>query len=51
MGELPRRRRVPDFPVETGEFICPVCGRQYSTLEDLHAHVRRAHRRRPPEVR
>ncbi|WP_250986053.1 C2H2-type zinc finger protein [Methanoculleus oceani] len=49
MGEPPRRRRVPDF-VETGEFICPVCGRQYPTLEDLHAHVRRAHRR-PPVVR
>ncbi len=41
----PRRRRV----VEMGEFVCPICGRQYPTLGDLHAHVRRAHRR-PPEV-
>ncbi|WP_292367089.1 MULTISPECIES: hypothetical protein [unclassified Methanoculleus] len=48
-GEPPRRR-VPDFPVEMGEFICPVCGRQYPTLEDLHDHVRHAHRH-PPEVR
>lgn len=45
MGEPPRRREAPDLPVEMGEFICPICGRQYPTLEDLHAHVRRAHRR------
>jgi len=48
--EPPRRRRPPDV-VEMGEFICPVCGRQYPALEDLHAHVLRAHRRRPPEAR
>jgi len=34
-------------PVEMGEFICPICGRQYPTLEELHAHVRRAHRHHP----
>ncbi|WP_156168379.1 C2H2-type zinc finger protein [Methanoculleus sediminis] len=48
-GEPPRRR-PRDIPLEMGEFICPVCGRRYPTLEDLHAHVRRTHRC-PPEVR
>ena len=47
MSEPPRRRRK--IPVETGEFICPFCGRRYPTLKALHAHVRRAHRR-PPEI-
>ncbi|MCK9297385.1 hypothetical protein HL657_05760 [Methanoculleus sp. YWC-01] len=47
-GEPPRRR--PPDVVEMGEFICPVCGRQYPTLETLHAHVRRAHRH-PPVLR
>jgi len=50
MDERPPGRKPPDFPVEMGEFICPVCGRIYSTLEGLHAHVRRVHRT-PPEVR
>ncbi|MGB4050922.1 MAG: hypothetical protein ACOX8D_09320 [Methanoculleus sp.] len=45
MGWPPQRRRA----VEMGEFICPICGRQYTALEELHAHVRRAHRR-PPRV-
>ena len=40
----PPGRKPPDFPVEMGEFICPVCGRIYSTLEELHTHVRRVHR-------
>ena len=44
MSEPPRRRRIP---VEMGEFICPICGRPYPTLEELHAHVRRAHRHHP----
>ncbi|MCK9278525.1 MAG: C2H2-type zinc finger protein [Methanoculleus sp.] len=50
MGEPLENRRVPDLPMEMGEFICPICGRQYASFEDLHAHVRRAHQR-PPEVR
>ncbi|HOI57135.1 MULTISPECIES: C2H2-type zinc finger protein [unclassified Methanoculleus] len=49
-GEPLPRGRVPDIPVEMGEFTCPICGRQYPTLEDLHAHVQRAHRH-PPEIR
>jgi len=49
MDERPSGRKPPDFPTEMGEFICPVCGRNYSTLEELHTHVRRVHRT-PPEV-
>jgi hypothetical protein len=40
-------RRYPDIPPEMGEYICPFCGRIFSTHAELHRHVRREHRDRP----
>lgn len=41
------RERSPEIPPEMGEYICPVCGRIFSTHAELHRHVQREHRDRP----
>ncbi len=40
------RRQYPDIPPEMGEYICPFCGRIFSTHAELHRHVQREHRGR-----
>jgi hypothetical protein len=43
----PEKKEIPEISPEMGEFICPICGRQFPTLEELHVHIQREHRRRP----